>query len=416
MGHVKGLKCRECHRPYPAKPLHVCEFCFGPLEVDYDYAALRRVATRRAIEAGPPSIWRYQALLPVDGEAAVGHACGMTPLLQAKNLGAALGVRECYLKNDAVCHPTLSFKDRVVAVAVTKALEFGFPVVACASTGNLANSVAAHAAEASLRSVIFVPADLEQSKIVGTLVYRPTLVAVDGNYDEVNRLCSEVADKYGWAFVNINLRPYYAEGSKTFGFEIAEQLGWRAPKHIVVPAAGGSLVTKIWKGLKELHALDLIPEVRTRMYVAQAAGCGPIVNAIKADSETIRPVKPKTIAKSLAIGNPADGYYAFKAVKESGGGGEHATDEEILEAIQLLAATEGIFTETAGGVTVAAARKLVAQGVIPRDESLVISITGNGLKTQEALAGVLPPGLTIKPTLKAFDEALAAHEAAMRGA
>ncbi|MBI3006850.1 MAG: threonine synthase [candidate division NC10 bacterium] len=416
MGHVKGLKCRECHRAYPAKPLHVCEFCFGPLEVDYDYAALRRVATRRAIEAGPPSIWRYQALLPVDGEAAVGHACGMTPLLQAKNLGAALGVRECYLKNDAVCHPTLSFKDRVVAVAVTKALEFGFPVVACASTGNLANSVAAHAAEASLRSVIFVPADLEQSKIVGTLVYRPTLVAVDGNYDEVNRLCSEVADKYGWAFVNINIRPYYAEGSKTFGFEIAEQLGWRAPKHIVVPAAGGSLVTKIWKGLKELQVLDLIPEVRTRMYVAQAAGCGPIVNAIKADSETIRPVKPKTIAKSLAIGNPADGYYAFKAVKESGGGGEHATDEEILEAIQLLAATEGIFTETAGGVTVAAARKLVAQGVIPRDESLVISITGNGLKTQEALAGVLPAGLTIKPTLKAFDEALAAHEAAARGA
>ncbi len=416
MPKVKGLKCRECHRAYPAKPLHVCEFCFGPLEVDYDYAALRQVATRRAIEAGPPSIWRYRALLPVDGEAAVGHACGMTPLVRAKNLGAALGVQECYLKNDAVCHPTLSFKDRVVAVAVTRALEFGFSVVACASTGNLANSVAAHAAEASLKSVIFVPADLEQTKIVGTQIYRPTLVAVDGNYDEVNRLCSEVADKYGWAFVNINIRPYYAEGSKTFGFEIAEQLGWRAPRHIVVPAAGGSLVTKIWKGLKELHALDLIPEVRTRMYVAQAAGCGPIVTAIKADSETIRPVKPRTIAKSLAIGNPADGYYAVKAVKESGGSGEHATDEEILDAIQLLAATEGIFTETAGGVTVAAARTLIARGVIPRDESLVISITGNGLKTQEALAGRLPAGLTIKPTLKAFDEALAAHEAATGGA
>jgi threonine synthase len=319
-----------------------------------------------------------------------------------------LDVRELYLKNDTVNHPTLSFKDRVVAVALTRALEMGFQVVACASTGNLANSVAAHAAEAGIQSFVFIPADLEQGKVLGTSVYSPTVVAVEGNYDEVNRLCSEVADKYGWAFVNINIRPYYAEGSKTFGYEIAEQLGWRAPRHVVVPAAGGSLLTKIWKGLHELRRLELIPEVSTRMYVAQAEGCGPIVTAVKAGSETIRPVKPRTIAKSLAIGNPADGYYAFKVVKESGGWGEHASDAEIVEAMKLLAATEGIFAETAGGVTLAAAMRLLRQGRIPRDESLVVCITGHGLKTQEAVADALPVPMQIKPNLKSFDGALAA--------
>jgi threonine synthase len=269
MAQVKGLKCRECGRPYPAEPLHVCEFCFGPLEVDYDYDALRGTLTRKAIEAGPPSIWRYKALLPIEGEPVVGKHCGMTPLVRANNLARALGMREVYVKNDTVSHPTFSFKDRVVAVAVTKAVEFGFKVVACASTGNLANSVAAHAAEGGLRSFVFVPADLEQGKILGTLIYNPKLVAVDGNYDEVNRLCSEIADKYGWAFVNINIRPYYAEGSKTFGYEIAEQLGWRAPHHIVVPAAGGSLVTKILKGLKEFDRLGLLNGgCATRMHVA----------------------------------------------------------------------------------------------------------------------------------------------------
>jgi threonine synthase len=388
----------------------VCEFCFGPLEVDYDYAGIGRVVSRRAVEAGPPSIWRYQALLPIDGEVMVGRYCGFTPLVRARNLGKALGLTNLYVKNDTVNHPTLSFKDRVVAVAVIKALEFGFPVVACASTGNLANSVAAHAAEGGLTSFVFIPADLEQGKVLGTSIYAPNVVAVDGTYDEVNRLCSEVADKYGWAFVNINIRPYYAEGSKTFGYEIAEQLGWRAPDHIIVPAAGGSLITKVWKGLQELYKLGLLPALPTRMHVAQAAGCGPIVNSVKAGSEIVRPVKqPRTIAKSLAIGNPADGYYAYKVVKDSGGAGEHATDDEIVEAMKMLAATEGIFAETAGGVTVAATRKLAQQGVIGRDDLTVISVTGNGLKTQEALVGALRAPTSIRPTLTSFDQALAQH-------
>lgn len=407
MAKIKGLKCRECGRPYPAQPLHVCEFCFGPLEVDYDYSTLQKVVSRKRIEAGPFSVWRYRDLLPIEQDVPVGRHCGMTPLIRAKNLAEALGVKELYVKNDAVCHPSLSFKDRVVSVAVTKAMEFGFTVVACASTGNLANSVAAHAAEAGLESFIFVPADLEQGKIVGTLIYDPVLVAVDGNYDEVNRLCSEVADKYGWAFVNINIRPYYAEGSKTFGYEIVEQLGWRVPRHIVVPAAGGSLVTKIWKGLKEFCQLGLIPDCHTRMHVAQAAGCNPIVTAIRSRSDTIRPVRPDTICKSLAIGNPADGYYAFKSVEESKGYAAEATDEEIIAGMTLLAATEGIFTETAGGVTVAAAKRLIEEGIIPRDESIVLSITGNGLKTQEVVFNVLKPAVSIKPTLKSFDEVAA---------
>ena len=410
MATVRGLKCRECGRPYPADPLHVCEFCFGPLEVDYDYDRLRGTLTRKAIESGPPSIWRYRALLPIEGDPAVGIHCGMTPLVKARNLARALGMREVYVKNDTVNHPSFSFKDRVVAVAITKALEFEFKVVACASTGNLGNSVAAHAAEGGLQSFVFMPADLEQGKVLGTLIYSPTLVAVEGNYDEVNRLCSEIADKYRWAFVNINIRPYYAEGSKTFGYEIAEQLGWRTPQHIVVPAAGGSLVTKIWKGLKEFERLGLLsgPCV-TRMHLAQAEGCGPIVTAIKENSEIIKPVKPRTIAKSLAIGNPADGYYAYKVVKESGGHGEHASDDEIVEGMKLLASTEGIFAETAGGVTVAAAKRLIEQGRIPRNESLVLCITGNGLKTQEAVAPTLKVSLQIKPTLRSFDESMTSH-------
>ena len=357
METLNGLRCRECGRQYPAAPIHVCEFCFGPLEVDYRYDALRGRVTRASIEAGPPSMWRYRELLPIDGDVAVGHHVGFTPLIRAKNLADELGCREVWVKNDSVCHPSWSFKDRVVSVAVTKAREFGFDTVACASTGNLANSVAAHAAEGRLQSYIFIPADLEQGKILATLVYGPTLVAVSGTYDEVNRLCSEIADKYRWAFVNVNFRPYYSEGSKSYGFEIIEQLGWRAPAHIVVPCAGGSLMTKIWKAIKELKTLGLLDErSRTSMYAAQALGCGPIVTMIKNDTDVLVPVRPSTIAKSLAIGNPADGYYAYKAAKESGGGGEHATDEEIVEGMLLLARTEGIFTETAGGVTVAAAK------------------------------------------------------------
>jgi threonine synthase len=408
MDKLKGLKCRECGRRYPASPLHVCEFCFGPLEVDYRYEALRGLVSRESIAAGPPSMWRYKDLLPVEGEVAVGHSVGFTPLIRARNLASALGVAEVYIKNDSVCHPTCSFKDRVVSVAVTKAREFGFETVACASTGNLANSVAAHAAEAGLASFIFVPADLEAGKILGTLVYNPTLVAVQGTYDEVNRLCSEIADKYRWAFVNVNFRPYYAEGSKSYGFEIVEQLGWRTPAHIVVPCAGGSLITKIWKAMTEMAALGLIEgPIRTKMHAAQAEGCGPIVTMIKDDTDVLKPVRPRTIAKSLAIGNPADGYYAYRVAKDSGGFGAHATDEEIIDGMLLLARTEGIFTETAGGVTVAATQKLVEAGIIPRDESVVICITGNGLKTPDPLADRLAPQVSIRPSLTNFDRELA---------
>ncbi|MGH7262826.1 MAG: threonine synthase [Candidatus Rokuibacteriota bacterium] len=407
MEKLKGLKCRECGRRYPSSPAHICEFCFGPLEVDYNYDALKGVITRASIAAGPPSIWRYKDLLPIDGEVAVGHHVGFTPLIRSQNLAEELGVPELWIKNDSVCHPTWSFKDRVVSVAVTKAKEFGFDTVACASTGNLANSVAAHAAEARLRSYIFIPADLEQGKIVGTLVYRPTLIAVQGTYDEVNRLCSEVSDKYRWAFVNINIRPFYSEGSKTYGYEILEQLGWRAPGHIVVPCAGGSLITKIWKAIGEFTMLGLVERPATKMHAAQAAGCGPIVTMIKKDTDVLTPERPNTIAKSLAIGNPADGYYAYRSVKESGGYGEHVTDEEIVQGMLLLARTEGIFTETAGGVTVAVTKKLLETGVIPRDESVVICITGNGLKTPDVLQERLETHVTIRPSLSAFDRALA---------
>jgi threonine synthase len=410
MERLKGLKCRECGRYYPSSPVHVCEFCFGPLEVDYDYEVIRTLISRKSIEAGPPSIWRYADLLPLnpaEGEAHIGQAVGFTPLVRARNLAEELGVRELYVKNDSVCHPTWSFKDRVVAVAINKAKEFGFDTVACASTGNLANSVAAHSAEARLKSYIFIPADLERGKVITTLVYGPTLVAVEGTYDEVNRLCAEVGDKYRWAFVNINIRPYYAEGSKTYGYEIAEQLGWRAPAHVVVPCAGGSLITKIHKAFKELRMLGLIPEGKTSMYAAQATGCGPIVTMIKKDSDVLEPVRPNTIAKSLAIGNPADGYYAYRVAKDTGGYGEHAQDEEIIEGMQLLARTEGIFTETAGGVTVAATRKLIDSGRIPRDEPIVICITGNGLKTPDVLYDRLSVDVTIRPSLAVFDQALA---------
>ena len=405
---LKGLRCRECGRGYPSSPIHVCEFCFGPLEVDYHYEAITRAVSRASIAAGPTSMWRYRDLLPIEGDVAVGHHTGFTPLVRARNLEAELGCREIWIKNDSVCHPTWSFKDRVVAVAVTKAREFGFDTVACASTGNLANSVAAHAAEARLAAYVFIPSDLEPGKVLATLVYGPTLIAVDGTYDEVNRLCSEIADRYRWAFVNVNLRPYYAEGSKSYGFEIVEQLGWRTPDHIVVPCAGGSLITKIGKAIKEMRLVGLIDGDRApRMHAAQALGCGPIVTMIKDGTDVLRPVRPHTIAKSLAIGNPADGYYAYKVVTESGGFGEHASDEEIVEGMLLLARTEGIFTETAGGVTVAAARKLIERGVIPRDESVVICITGNGLKTPDALAEKLTVDVTITPSLAAFDRALA---------
>jgi threonine synthase len=404
MSYVKGLKCRECGREYPKEALFVCEYCFGSLEVTYDYEKIKERLTRETIEKRGKNLWRYRELLPIDGKPSDGFYSGFTPLVKANNLAKELGVKELYVKDDSVCHPTLSFKDRVVAIALSRSKELGFKIVACASTGNLANSVASQAAIAGLKSYIFIPADLEKGKVIGTLIYRPNLVAVEGNYDEVNRLCSELAAKYKWAFVNVNIRPYYAEGSKTYGYEIAEQLGWRTPDHIIVPCAGGSLITKIWKAFKEFHKLGLIPKPKSKVYAAQAEGCCPIITAIKEKSEIIKPVKPKTIAKSLAIGNPADGYYAMGTVQESGGWGESASDEEIVDGIKLLAATEGIFTETAGGVTVAATKKLIEQGVIPKDESIVISVTGNGLKTQEAVSSKIGKPTKIKPSLSSFEE------------
>ena len=404
MGYVKGLKCRECGREYPVDPIYVCEFCFGPLEVSYDYKKIKKKLTRKTIEGRDGNLWRYKELLPIDGEPQVGLNSGFTPLIRADNLASALGVRELYVKDETVAHPTLSFKDRVVAVALTKAKEFGFDTVACASTGNLAHSVSAHGAKAGFKRFVFIPASLEQSKIVASLIYEPNLVAVDGNYDEVNRLCSEIANKYPWAFVNINIRPFYAEGSKTQGFEIIEQLGWEAPDNVVVPCASGSLLTKVWKSFKEFKEIGLIKKLGTKVFAAQATGCSPISTAIKHGTDVIKPVKPNTVAKSLAIGNPADGYYASHIVMETGGYSEDVSDEEIIDGIKLLAKTEGIFAETAGGVTVATTRKLIEQGKIGRNERTVICITGNGLKTQEALTGRTSEVHHIKPNMAAFEE------------
>ena len=406
MSFVKNLVCRECGREYQEAPLYVCDFCFGPLEIKYDYEGMRGVVTRDSIARGPLTMWRYRDLLPVGDGQLVDIATGFTPLHKADNLGQLLGIRELYLKNDCV-NPTYSFKDRVVAVASSKALEFGFTTIACASTGNLACSVAAHGAKAGMRTYVFIPSDLEQGKIIGAAIYGRTLVAVDGSYDDVNRLCSELADRYGWAFVNINVRPYYAEGSKTLGYEVAEQLGWRAPDHAVVPMASGSLFTKVYKGLNELTNLGIIDPVKTRMSGAQATGCSPIVTAYEHNTFNIKPVKPDTIAKSLAIGNPADGYYALKVIAATGGAAAAVTDEEVVDGIKLLAETEGIFAETAGGVTVSALKKLVASGVVRPDELTVAYITGNGLKTQEAVMGSLKKSLHIKPTVVSFEEAVA---------
>ena len=404
MGHVLGLKCRECGREYDIAPIYVCEFCFGPLEVAYDYPKIKKVLTRKKIESRPESLWRYKELLPVDGEPQVGLTSGYTPLVKADKLARLLGIKELYLKDDTVVHPTLSFKDRVVAVALTKAKEFGFDTVACASAGNLAHSVAAHGAKAGFKRFIFIPSTLEKSKIVASLVYQPNLIAVDGSYDDVNRLCSEIANKYKWAFVNINIRPFYAEGSKSQGFEIIEQLGWKAPDNVVVPCASGSLLTKIWKSFQEFQKIGILDDVQTKVYAAQATGCGPIAEAIKNDTDVIRPVKPDTVAKSLAIGNPADGVYAYQAVKESGGYGEDVSDQEIIDAIKLLAQTEGIFAETAGGVTLATTMKLLKQGKLDPDGSTVICITGNGLKTQEALIGHMEKEHHIEPKFAAFEK------------
>ena len=405
MAFVKCLRCRECAREYPIEPLNVCDFCFGPLETDYDYDGIARVISRQRIADGPLSMWRYQDLLPVDGQDAVDINAGFTPLIKAKNLGKLLGLENLYIKNDSV-NPSFSFKDRVVSVAATKALEFGFDTLACASTGNLACAVAAHAARAGMRAVVFIPADLEHGKVIGAAIYAPIVVAVKGSYDEVNRLCSEVADSYPWAFVNINMRPYYAEGSKTLAYEVAEQLSWTFPQHAVVPSASGSLFTKIWKGFNELASLGLADgPVKTKMHLTQPKGCSPIVAAFESEDDVVRPVKPNTVAKSLAIGNPADGIYSLRTLRESGGTAYAVPEDEVVDGMKLLAETEGIFTETAGGVVISGLKHLVTSGAIKRDEVTVAYITGNGLKTQEAVEDVVHP-LAISPSMSSFEQAL----------
>lgn len=404
MSFVEGLKCKECGREYPKQPIYVCEYCFGPLEVVYNYKEIKKVFTKQIVQNRTKSLWRYKELLPIGGEPICGLNSGFTPFFEAKNLAKVLGVKKIYIKDDSVNHPTLSFKDRVVAVALTKAKEFGFNTVACASTGNLANAVASHSKVAGLNCFVFIPYDLEKPKVISSLVYSANVVAIEGNYDDVNRLCAEIASKYKWAFVNVNLRPYYSEGSKTYGFEIVEQLGWNTPKHIVVPVASGSLLTKIFKGIKELYDLGFIDNFETKFYAAQAEGCSPVVEAYKNNRDIIKPVKPKTIAKSIAIGNPADGVYALEVIKKTGGYAEVANDKEIVEGIKLLAETEGVFTETAGGTTVAVAKKLIDNGIIPKDEEVVLCITGNGLKTQEVLFDSLKSTFNIKPSLGEFEK------------
>jgi threonine synthase len=406
MSYVLGLKCKECGHRAPIKPLHVCEQCFGPYEVEYDYAKMKGRVTRESIQKGPKSLWRYKDLLPVD-KPVTGFHSGFTPLKRADRLAKELGCKQLWIKDDSCNYPTYSYKERVVSVAISKAVEFGFDTVGCASTGNLANSVAAHAAQVGLRCYVMIPHDLEQGKVLGSLIFGPTMVRIRGTYDDVNRLCTEIADKYGWAIVNVNLRPYYTEGAKTYGFEIAEQLGWALPQHTVIPTAGGTILPKVHKAYRELIELGLVQDTPSRIYSAQAAGCNPVVVAIQKGVDIIEPQKPHTIAKSIAIGNPADGYYAANVVRESGGWGESATDREIVDAIKLLAKLEGIWTEPAGGTTLAATIKLIESGRIPRDESIVVSITGNGLKTQEVVAQELVQPRVIEAKLSEFDQLLA---------
>jgi threonine synthase len=409
-GFMKALKCRECGREYPLEATHVCEFDFGPLEVAYDYAEIKRALTRSAIESRPPTMWRYRELLPIADTPTVGAEVGFTPLIKADRLAKALGVREVWVKNDTVNYPSLSFKDRVVSVALSRSRELGFKTVACASTGNLANSVAANAAAAGLKAYVFIPADLEQGKILNSLIYGANVIGIKGHYDEVNRLCAEIAGKYGWAFVNVNMRPYYAEGSKSLGFEIIEQLGWRIPQHTVVPMASGSLLTKIHKSYQEFAKLGLADEHPWHIHGAQATGCNPISHAQKAGLDFFKPVKPHTIAKSLAIGTPADGFYALKVMKETAGHAEDVTDDEIRDGIKLLAECEGIFAETAGGVTTAVAKKLIASGRIPSKDAVVLCVTGNGLKTLDAVMGHSGAPREIKPSLREFEMLLNAED------
>jgi len=396
-----GLQCHLCKAAFPAEAIYVCEKCLGPLEPIYDYSAIR--LTREQIERRPKNLWRYRELLPIVGEPRTGFNSGFTPLVRCDRLADRLGVRELYIKDDSVNHPTLSYKDRVVSVAATRAVELGFKVLACASTGNLANSVAAHAARLGMECCVFIPDSLEAGKILGSAIFNPTILAINGNYDDVNRLCTQVADRYDWGFVNINLRSYYAEGAKTLGFEIVEQLGWRYPQHLVSPVAGGTLLPRIVRGLRELRQIGLVDGELPRVYAAQAAGCAPVVHALDTGLEHPEPVRPNTIAKSIAIGNPADGYQVIQSVRATGGGGAAVSDEQIVDAIRLLAETEGIFTEPAGGTTLAATIELVRRGAIPRDESIVVCVTGNGYKTAEVVAKQLNDPVRLSRSFKDFE-------------
>jgi threonine synthase len=411
MKFVAGLTCHLCGATYPPEALWVCADCLGPLEVSYDYTAVKGVMTRALIESRPPSLWRYLELLPVE-EPKTGFNSGFTPLVRAKRLADVLGIDELYIKDDSVNHPTFSYKDRVVSVAATRAVELGFPVFGCASTGNLAGSVAAHGARLGLPTYVFIPNDLEPAKVLGAAIYNPTVVAVRGNYDDVNRLCTQIADRYGWGFANINVRSYYAEGAKTMGFEIAEQLGWRYPDHIVSPVAGGTLLPRIFKGLREFKEIGLVDGVLPKIHAAQPTGSAPVIRALEAGLEFPDPVKPDTIAKSLAIGNPADGFQVLRVLKETGGTGAMVSDEEILDSIQLLARTEGIFTEPAGGTTLAATRALIRRGAIKRHESVVICITGNGYKTADVMLDRVAKPVEIDRSLADFERKIAPPSAA----
>jgi len=404
VAHVINLQCRECKSEYPIEPLNACEICFGPLEVAYNYDSIAKAVSRESIESGPQTMWRYHDFLPVEKEAAIDISTGFTPLIHAKNLGQQLGLDYLYIKNDSV-NPTFSFKDRPVSVTATKALEFEFDVLACVSTGNLMGSVAAHGAKAGMETMVFYPSNLETGKIMGAAVYGPTMVAVDGTYDQANRFCSELADTYRWAFVNINMRPYYAEGSKTLGYEVAEQLGWNAPDHCIVPGASGELHTKIWKGLEEFGDAGLIKQPSTRMHLAQASGCSPIVHAFEMESNHVNPVRPNTIAKSLAIGNPAAGPYSLEVLNNTGGTGISAPENTIIDGIKLLAETEGIFTETAGGVVISSLQRLVEQKKIKKNEVTVAFITGNGLKTLDAM-GDFNKAVNTTPDMESFEAAI----------
>ncbi len=403
MGYATLLRCRKCGQEFPLKPMNLCEVCLSPLEVIYDYKTLTETLSREKITAGPVSMWRYRDLLPVDTEP-VDLGTGYTPLVKAPNLGRELGLDNLYIKNDCLT-PTYSFKDRAVAVAVTKAKEFGFDTVACASTGNLAASVAAHAAKAGLKAYVFIPAGLEAGKLVGIAIYNPTMVTVEGTYDDVNRLCGRLVQAYKWGFINVNLRPYYAEGSKTLGFEVAEQLGWRAPDCVLAPSASGLLFTRIYKGFEEMAMLGLIEPVKTRMFVSQAAGSSPIVNAFIAGTPHVHPVIPNTIAKSIAIGNPADGFYALNVARKSGGGACAVPDNEIIAGIKLLAQTEGIFAEAAAGVVIACLKRLAASGEIKHHELTVAYVTAAGPRTQEVVSDIVKPHI-VQPTLESFNQVL----------